>query len=139
MTDAREALMNTSRDWAGARATGNLEHALACWTDDTIVLPPDQPGVVGKAAIRAYVQQAASVSGSSISPTNHSRTMDAPACLPTDLTGEAENWWVMHASLDALGTSGDMPETVEAAQPAPIWCQLAKMRVRFRASEHRRP
>ena len=66
MTDAREALMNTSRDWAAATASGDLESALAYWTDDAIVLPPDQPAVVGKAAIRAYVQQAASMPGFSI-------------------------------------------------------------------------
>jgi ketosteroid isomerase-like protein len=66
MTDAREALMTTSRDWAAATATGDLERALPYWTDDAIVLPPDQPAVVGKAAIRAYVQQAASIPGLSI-------------------------------------------------------------------------
>ena len=66
MTNPREALMNTSRDWAAATASGDLERALAYWTDDAIVLPPDQPAVVGKAAIRAYVQQAASMPGFSI-------------------------------------------------------------------------
>jgi ketosteroid isomerase-like protein len=66
MTNAREALMNTSRDWAAATASGDLERALAYWTDDAIVLPPDQPAVVGKAAIRAYVLQAASMPGFSI-------------------------------------------------------------------------
>jgi ketosteroid isomerase-like protein len=66
VTDAREALMTTSRDWAAATATGDLERALAYWTDDAIVLPPDQPAAVGKAAIRAYIQQAASMPGFSI-------------------------------------------------------------------------
>jgi ketosteroid isomerase-like protein len=66
MNDAREVLMTTSHDWAAATATGDLERALAYWTDDAIVLPPDQPAVVGKAAIRAYVQQAASIPGFSI-------------------------------------------------------------------------
>jgi ketosteroid isomerase-like protein len=66
MTNPREALMNTSRDWAAATASGDLERALAYWTDDAIVLPPDQPALVGKAAIRAYVQQAVSTPGFSI-------------------------------------------------------------------------
>jgi ketosteroid isomerase-like protein len=66
MTNPREALMNTSRDWAAATASGDLERALAYWTDDAIVLPPDQPAVVGKAAIRAYVQHAVSTPGFSI-------------------------------------------------------------------------
>lgn len=64
--DERERLMATSREWAAATATGDLERALAYWTDDAIVLPPDQPAVVGKAAIRAFVEQVASVPGFSI-------------------------------------------------------------------------
>ena len=64
--DERERVMDTSREWAAATATGDLERALAYWTDDAIVLPPDQPAVVGKAAIRAFVQSAASLPGFSI-------------------------------------------------------------------------
>jgi uncharacterized protein (TIGR02246 family) len=64
--DERERLMATSREWAAATATGDLERALAYWTDDAIVLPPDQPAVVCKAAIRAFVQHAASLPGFSI-------------------------------------------------------------------------
>ena len=43
-----DVLMQTSRDWAAAAASGDLERALAYWTDDAIVLPPDQPAVVGQ-------------------------------------------------------------------------------------------
>ena len=63
---AREALMQASRDWAAAAASGDLERALAYWTDDAIVLPPDQPAVVGKRAIREYLHRAASIPGFSI-------------------------------------------------------------------------
>ncbi len=60
------ALMQTSRDWAKAVASGDLERALAYWTDDAIVLPPDQPAVIGKPAIRDYVHQMGSLPGFSI-------------------------------------------------------------------------
>jgi ketosteroid isomerase-like protein len=63
----RERLLQTSRDWAAATASGDFERALAYWTGDAIVLPPDQPAVVGKAEIRAFVQHAASDHGFSIS------------------------------------------------------------------------
>jgi ketosteroid isomerase-like protein len=63
----RERLLETSRDWAAATASRDFERALAYWTDDSIVLPPDQPAVVGKAEIRAFVQHAASNPGFSIS------------------------------------------------------------------------
>jgi ketosteroid isomerase-like protein len=63
----RERLLQTSRDWAAATAGGDFERALAYWTDDAMVLPPDQPAVVGKEEIRAFVQHAASNPGFSIS------------------------------------------------------------------------
>jgi uncharacterized protein (TIGR02246 family) len=65
-TEDREALMQTSRDWAAAVAAGDLERALSYWTDDAVVLPPDQPAVVGKAAIRNFVMAALAVPGFSI-------------------------------------------------------------------------
>ena len=49
-----------------AAASGDLERALVYWAEDAIVLPPDQPAVVGKDAIRAWVRQAASIPGFSI-------------------------------------------------------------------------
>ena len=62
----REALMQTSRDWAAAVARGDFDAALAFWMDDAIVLPPDLPALVGKSAIGAYVRQAAALPGFSI-------------------------------------------------------------------------
>jgi ketosteroid isomerase-like protein len=62
----REALMQTSRDWAAAVAAGDLDRALTYWTEDAIVLAPDAPAIVGKAAIREFVRQAASIPGFSI-------------------------------------------------------------------------
>ena len=62
----REALMQTSRDWAAAVAAGDLDRALTYWTEDAIVLAPDAPAIVGKAAIREFVRQTASMPGFSI-------------------------------------------------------------------------
>jgi len=59
-------LMQTSRDWAAAAASGDLERTLAYWTEDAVVLPPDQPALVGKADIRAYLYSTASIPGFSI-------------------------------------------------------------------------
>jgi ketosteroid isomerase-like protein len=52
---AEAALMQTSRDWAKAVATGNPDSALAYWSDDAVVLEPDQSALVGKSAIRQMV------------------------------------------------------------------------------------
>ncbi len=56
-----DKLMQTSRAWARVAATGNLEQTLAYWADDAVVLPPDQPAVVGKAAIRQFLMQSAAI------------------------------------------------------------------------------
>jgi ketosteroid isomerase-like protein len=63
----RAALMQTSRDWARTAASGDLERTLSFWSDDAIVMPPGQPAVVGKAAIREFLLQAAAIPGFSIS------------------------------------------------------------------------
>jgi ketosteroid isomerase-like protein len=61
-----ETLMQRSRDWAAAAASGDLERALTYWTNDAIVMPPDQPAIVGHTNIRAYVDQASAIPGFSI-------------------------------------------------------------------------
>ena len=53
-----EVLMQTSRDWAKAAASGDVERILSYWTDDAVVLEPDQRALIGKAAIRQQVEGA---------------------------------------------------------------------------------
>ena len=62
----RHALMQTSRDWARAAASGNVDLILSYWSDDAVVMPPGQPAVVGKAAIRDFLSQNSSLPGFSI-------------------------------------------------------------------------
>jgi ketosteroid isomerase-like protein len=62
----RAALMQTSRDWARTAASGDLERILSFWSDEAIVMPPGQPTVVGKAAIREFLQQTSAIPGFSI-------------------------------------------------------------------------
>lgn len=54
--DQGEALMQTSRDWAKIVASGDVEGILSYWTDDAILLQPDQRALIGKAAIRQMVE-----------------------------------------------------------------------------------
>ena len=62
----RAALMQTSRDWARAAASGDFEQILSFWSEEAIVMPPGQPTVVGKAAIRQFLQQTSAIPGFSI-------------------------------------------------------------------------
>ena len=55
--DEAAALMQTSREWAKAAASRDVERTVSYWADDAIVLQPDQPALVGKAAIRGMVER----------------------------------------------------------------------------------
>ncbi len=57
------ALMQVSREWAQAAASGDLERIVSYWADDAIVMPPDLPAVVGKSAIRYSVRAGQAVPG----------------------------------------------------------------------------
>jgi ketosteroid isomerase-like protein len=59
----RVALMQTSRDWAKASATGDVDRIAFFWAEDAIVMPPDQSALVGKRAIRQYVSQSLAIPG----------------------------------------------------------------------------
>ena len=59
---ARE-LMELSRKWSAMVAAGELEAAIEYWADDAIMLAPNLPALSGKAAIRDYVTDAASIPG----------------------------------------------------------------------------
>jgi uncharacterized protein (TIGR02246 family) len=62
----RAALFRLDKAWAQAAAAGDLEKTVSFWADDARVVPPGQPAVVGKDAIRAYVSAALAVPGFSI-------------------------------------------------------------------------
>jgi ketosteroid isomerase-like protein len=63
---AESELMQVSRNWAKAAATGNVDSVVAYWSDDAVLLHPDEPAYVGKAAIRKVVEGAMKVPNFSI-------------------------------------------------------------------------
>ena len=62
-----EALMQLSREWSDLVEAGNLEAALAVWSEDAVMMPPDMPVLEGKDAIRSFVERAAQLPGFEIS------------------------------------------------------------------------
>jgi ketosteroid isomerase-like protein len=62
----KAALMQTSRDWARAAASGDVDKILSYWADTAIVLEPDRPALVGKKAIRKMVEGTAKIPSFSI-------------------------------------------------------------------------
>jgi ketosteroid isomerase-like protein len=62
----RAALFRLDKAWAQAAAARDLEKTVSFWADDARVVPPGQPAVVGKDAIRGYVSSALALPGFSI-------------------------------------------------------------------------
>ncbi len=56
MVRARAELERVDAEWAAAAAAGrDLERIVSFWADDAVVIPPGQPAIIGKDAIRNYV------------------------------------------------------------------------------------
>jgi len=55
-TAAAAALSKRDAEWADTAFAGtDVDNTVAYWSDDAVVIPPGQPIVEGKAAIRAFV------------------------------------------------------------------------------------
>jgi len=60
------AIRSTDAHWLAAAAAHDLERVLPFWADDTTILSPGEPAIVGKEAIRQYVSGAFATPGFSI-------------------------------------------------------------------------
>ncbi|MCI4320208.1 MAG: DUF4440 domain-containing protein [Thermoplasmata archaeon] len=65
-TPDQDRLLQTSRAWAKVLGSRNVEKIVSFWSEDAIVMPPDQPALVGKSAIRRYVTQSLATPGFSV-------------------------------------------------------------------------
>ncbi|MGH9900230.1 MAG: YybH family protein [Pyrinomonadaceae bacterium] len=107
----RTRLLRRDAEWAAAASEGlDIERVLSYWTDDAVVLPPGLPAVVGKAALRQYVEGSAQIPGFritwastdvSFSPdgnlaymfSRNAVTMNAPDGSPATTEGRAVTIW----------------------------------------------
>jgi len=104
-------LLQRDADWASVAFEGrDLERILSYWTDDAVVLAPGLPAVVGKEALRQYVQGSMQIpgfritwtsTGVSFSPdgnlaylfSQNAVTMNTPAGTPNTTAGRAVTIW----------------------------------------------
>lgn len=113
MDIAAETARLVERDtkWSAAAAAGrDVDHVLSFWTDDAIVIPPGMPPVVGKVALRQYVEGSMQIPGFRISWTSkdvtfspdgnlaymfsaNAVTMNAPDGNPYTIDGRAVTIW----------------------------------------------
>ena len=79
----KEDLLRTDREWAAAASEGkDVERIVSFWSDDATITPPGAPSVIGKTAIRTFVEQSLATPGFQI------------------------GWTPAHASVSADGTMG---------------------------------
>lgn len=62
-----EEVMEVSREWSQVAATGNIDSLLTYWHQDAVMMPPGQPPLRGKEAIRKYVEAGFQAPGFEIS------------------------------------------------------------------------
>ena len=64
----RTQLLKRDAEWAAAASEGrDVERIVSYWTEDAVVLPPGFPPIIGKAALRGYVQTSMQIPGFQIS------------------------------------------------------------------------
>ena len=62
------ALVKADSMWSALSAEGrDVDKVVSYWTDDAVVLPPGQPMVKGKEALRKFVEESFKIPGFSIS------------------------------------------------------------------------
>lgn len=111
LASERTRLLQRDAEWAIAAAEGHdVERVLSCWTDDAVVLPRAMTAVVGKAALRHYVEGSMQIPGFRITWTStdvtfspdgnlayifsqNAVTMNAPEGTPTTTEGRAVTIW----------------------------------------------
>ncbi len=63
----RTKLLERDAEWAALASEGrDVEAILSYWTDDAVVLPPGLSAVIGKTALREYIQGSLQIPGFSI-------------------------------------------------------------------------
>ena len=59
----RENLMNVSREWAKSVTTGDVEQIVSFWSDDAVLMTPDQGKLVGREQLTAMVAGSTKIPG----------------------------------------------------------------------------
>lgn len=107
----KERLLRRDAEWAKVASEGNdVDRILSYWTEDAVVVPPGLPSVVGKVALRQYVEGSMQIPGfrisweskdATLSPdgqlaymlSRNEVTMNAPDGTPSTSAGRAVTIW----------------------------------------------
>jgi ketosteroid isomerase-like protein len=111
LASEKTRLLRRDAEWAAVASEGrDVERILSYWTEDAVVLPPGLAAVVGKPALRQYVEGSMRIPGFRITWTSTSVTcspdgnlaymcsrnavtMNAPDGTPATTEGRAVTIW----------------------------------------------
>ena len=62
-----QRLMQTSREWSQAAASGNMDAVLGYFADDAVLIGDSHPPVRGRDALRSYLDESSKIPGFKIS------------------------------------------------------------------------
>lgn len=111
LTEEKERLLLRDAQWARVASEGrDVDRILSYWTEDAVVLAPGLPSVVGKVALRKYVEDSMKIPGFNIiweskdatfSPdgqlaymiSRNEVTFNAPDGAPSTVEGRAVTIW----------------------------------------------
>ncbi|HET9438852.1 MAG TPA: SgcJ/EcaC family oxidoreductase [Longimicrobiales bacterium] len=117
-------LMRVSREWSDTAASGDLEATLSYWAEDAIMMPPGQPPIRGKAAIRKFVEGSASIPGFSVKW----EPLEANVAASGDWAYLIErNQFTMQDSTGARITDSNKVVTVWRKEPDGSWKNVIDM------------
>lgn len=63
----RQALLQLDREWSEAASSDDMDRLLGFWAEDGVIYPAGAPAVVGKEAIREFIERNREIPGFSIS------------------------------------------------------------------------
>jgi ketosteroid isomerase-like protein len=82
LTSVKKRLLERDAEWAEFATEGSdVERILSYWTDDAVVIGPGMPAIVGKDALRQYVQDSLQIPGFRISWTTSDATLSKDGTL----------------------------------------------------------
>ena len=120
----RRRLLERDAQWSALSSKGeDIEGILSFWTDDARVYPPGMPAIIGKPALRSYVEGALAIPGFHITWTSSEAHLSPDGNLGYLLSSNAVTV-ATHAAgvshLRKLGdTAGNLPARPEGRPDGP--------------------
>lgn len=106
----RQRLVERDGEWSRLAATnGDVEAILSFWTDDATLLPPGMPPVVGKPALREYVNGSRSIPGFSIQWTTDQ----------VEVSGDGSLAWILGSNVVEM--DGEAGPVRSEGRVATVW------------------